>query len=123
MSCKVSSLDGFALALTYCRIGGGDQIYNDGIRVSGPLREWSNIGNPKKRRNHPFPESLRLKCDDYYLKNYIRWYSTEPFASANGQIAQLNIWDDHDVCAICYSTHNQAQRLTPDRLLTVSGPM
>jgi hypothetical protein len=25
-------------------------------------------------------------------------YSTEPFAGANGQIPQLNIWDDHDVC-------------------------
>ncbi|KAK3301104.1 uncharacterized protein B0H64DRAFT_382612 [Chaetomium fimeti] len=78
-------------------IGGGDQIYNDGIRVSGPLHDWSNISNPKKRKHHPFPESLRQECDDYYLKNYIRWYSTEPFAGANGQIAQLNIWDDHDI--------------------------
>ncbi|KAL2122721.1 hypothetical protein VTJ04DRAFT_3176 [Mycothermus thermophilus] len=78
-------------------IGGGDQIYNDGIRVSGPLQGWSNISNPKKRRDHPFPESLRRECDDYYLKNYIRWYSTEPFAAMNGQIPQLNIWDDHDI--------------------------
>ncbi|KAK4143226.1 uncharacterized protein C8A04DRAFT_29041 [Dichotomopilus funicola] len=78
-------------------IGGGDQIYNDGIRVSGPLQKWSNIGNPKTRKDHPFPESLRQECDDYYLKNYIRWYSTEPFAGANGQIPQLNIWDDHDI--------------------------
>lgn len=78
-------------------IGGGDQIYNDGIRVNGPLREWTDIGIPKKRREYPFPESLRQRCDDYYLKNYIRWYSTEPFATANGQIAQLNIWDDHDI--------------------------
>ncbi|KAI1094242.1 hypothetical protein F5B19DRAFT_490669 [Rostrohypoxylon terebratum] len=78
-------------------IGGGDQIYNDGIRVNGPLREWTDIGNPKKRRDFPFPESLRKACDDYYLNNYIRWYSTEPFASANGQIPQLNIWDDHDI--------------------------
>ncbi|KAI0592900.1 hypothetical protein F4775DRAFT_587201 [Biscogniauxia sp. FL1348] len=78
-------------------IGGGDQIYNDGIRVHGPLREWTDIGNPKKRRDFPFPESLRQACDDYYLKNYIRWYSTEPFATANGQIPQLNIWDDHDI--------------------------
>ncbi|EAQ92587.1 hypothetical protein CHGG_00822 [Chaetomium globosum CBS 148.51] len=77
-------------------IGGGDQIYNDGIRVSGPLHDWSNISNPKKRKDHPFPETLRQQCDDYYLKNYIRWYSTEPFANANGQIPQLNIWDDHD---------------------------
>ena len=78
-------------------VGGGDQIYNDGIRVNGPLRPWTDIGNPKKRRDFPFPETLRAECDDYYLKNYIRWYSSKPFASANGQIPQLNIWDDHDV--------------------------
>ncbi|KAI1326302.1 hypothetical protein F5Y16DRAFT_375349 [Xylariaceae sp. FL0255] len=78
-------------------IGGGDQIYNDGIRVTGPLRQWTDIANPKKRRDFPFAESLRLACDEYYLRNYIRWYSTEPFAAANGQIPQLNIWDDHDI--------------------------
>ncbi|KAI1415604.1 hypothetical protein F5Y13DRAFT_146489 [Hypoxylon sp. FL1857] len=86
-----------ARAPFHVMIGGGDQIYNDGIRVKGPLREWTDIGNPKKRRDFPFPESLREACDDYYLNNYIRWYSTEPFAAANGQIPQLNIWDDHDI--------------------------
>ncbi|KAG6224831.1 hypothetical protein E4U26_003468 [Claviceps purpurea] len=78
-------------------MGGGDQIYNDGIRVNGPLRAWTDIGNPKKRAAYPFPESLRAECDDYYLKNYIRWYNSEPFALANGQIPQVNIWDDHDI--------------------------
>ena len=78
-------------------LGGGDQIYNDGIRVNGPLRPWTDIHNPQKRRDYPFPEKLRAECDDYYLKNYIRWYNTEPFSTANGQIPQLNIWDDHDV--------------------------
>lgn len=79
------------------RLGGGDQIYNDGIRVTGPLKSWTAIGNPHKRREYEFKESLRKECDDYYVNNYIRWYSTEPFASANGQIPQVNIWDDHDV--------------------------
>lgn len=78
-------------------LGGGDQIYNDGIRVNGPLRPWTEIHNPQKRRDFPFPDKLRAECDDYYLKNYIRWYNTEPFSTANGQIPQLNIWDDHDV--------------------------
>lgn len=78
-------------------VGGGDQIYNDGIRVHGPLRTWTDISNPKKRQEYPFPEKLRAECDDYYLKNYLRWYNTEPFSTANGQIPQINIWDDHDV--------------------------
>jgi len=78
-------------------IGGGDQIYNDGVRVDGPLQQWTNIGNPRKRREFPFNEELRAKCDQYYFNNYIRWYNTEPFRTANGQIPQLNMWDDHDI--------------------------
>jgi phosphodiesterase/alkaline phosphatase D-like protein len=79
------------------QIGGGDQIYNDGVRVDGPLKEWTAIANPKKRRDFLFGDELRSRCDDYYFNNYIRWYGTEPFKSANCSIPQLNIWDDHDI--------------------------
>jgi hypothetical protein len=78
-------------------IGGGDQIYNDGIRVDGPLREWTEIANPHKRQHHEFDGALRAECDEYYYNNYVRWYGHEPFKTANGQIAQINIWDDHDI--------------------------
>ena len=75
-------------------IGGGDQIYNDGVRVTGPLKLWTDIANPVKRRDYAFPESLRADCDDFYFNNYVRWYSTHPFADANAQIPQINVWDD-----------------------------
>ncbi|KAG8533395.1 uncharacterized protein KY384_002178 [Bacidia gigantensis] len=78
-------------------IGGGDQIYNDSIRVKGPLKQWTEINNPHKRREYPFGEDLRAACDKFYFDNYVRWFSTEPFASANAQIPQVNIWDDHDI--------------------------
>jgi hypothetical protein len=78
-------------------IGGGDQIYNDNIRTEGPLQEWTSIASPRKRREYPFGNELRDKCDKFYYANYVRWYSTEPFATANAQIAQINIWDDHDI--------------------------
>lgn len=78
-------------------VGGGDQIYNDGIRVDGPLKPWTAIGNPHKRRNHDFNNKMRADCDDYYYDNYVRWYNTEPFRAANGRIPQVNIWDDHDI--------------------------
>ena len=81
-------------------IGGGDQIYNDGVRVNGPLREWTDIKNPIKRRDFPFTESLREACDEYYVNNYIRWYAAEPFASANAEIPMVNIWDDHDMLVL-----------------------
>ena len=78
-------------------IGGGDQIYNDGVRVGGPLRKWTDESNPMKRREFPFDEQLRDCCDRYYYDNYIMWYSTGAFARANCQIPQLNVWDDHDI--------------------------
>ncbi|PGH19134.1 hypothetical protein AJ80_04212 [Polytolypa hystricis UAMH7299] len=78
-------------------IGGGDQIYNDEVRMDGPLREWTDISNPHKRRAHLFPFEMREECDKYYFDNYVKWYGMEPFASANSQIAQINIWDDHDI--------------------------
>jgi hypothetical protein len=40
--------------------------------------------------------ALNLLIQSYTLIQEPR-YSTEPFASANGQIPQLNLWDDHDV--------------------------
>ncbi|KAI9862477.1 MAG: hypothetical protein M1813_004328 [Trichoglossum hirsutum] len=78
-------------------IGGGDQIYNDGIRIDGPLREWAEDKSPHQRRIHPFDEQLRQDCDDYFFQNYVSWFTLEPFATANGQIPQVNIWDDHDI--------------------------
>jgi hypothetical protein len=53
-------------------------------------------------------------------------YSTEPFASANGQIPQLNIWDDHDVCfsllsLLCKLQYMEGADLF--RLSTDLGPM
>ncbi|KAF1810417.1 hypothetical protein P152DRAFT_421002 [Eremomyces bilateralis CBS 781.70] len=78
-------------------IGGGDQIYQDGVRVEGPLNMWSNMANPHKRREYPFGEQMRLECDEYYYNNYIDWYGKDPFRHANAQIPQINIWDDHDI--------------------------
>ncbi|PVH95683.1 hypothetical protein DM02DRAFT_141619 [Periconia macrospinosa] len=78
-------------------LGGGDQIYNDGVRVDGPLKPWTAIGNPHKRREYPFGRKMRDECDQYYFNNYVRWYGQAPFSDANGQIPQVNIWDDHDI--------------------------
>jgi hypothetical protein len=59
-------------------IGGGDQIYNDGIRVNGPLKEWTAIANPRKRTAFPFGNHMRAVCDKYYSENYIRYSISSP---------------------------------------------
>jgi len=78
-------------------LGGGDQIYNDNVRVDGPLKAWTAIGNPHKRREFPFGQKMRDDCDEFYFQNYVKWYGHKPFSTANGQIPQVNIWDDHDI--------------------------
>jgi hypothetical protein len=40
---------------------------------------------------------MRDECDEYYFNHYVKWYATEPFATANARIPQINIWDDHDI--------------------------
>ncbi|KAI4913873.1 hypothetical protein J4E90_005593 [Alternaria incomplexa] len=78
-------------------LGGGDQIYNDGVRVDGPLKPWTDIHSPHKRREFPFGQQMRADCDEYYYNNYVKWYGHKPFSTANSQIPQVNIWDDHDI--------------------------
>jgi hypothetical protein len=73
-------------------IGGGDQIYNDGVRVDGPLKPWTALHSPHHRRKFPFDEKMRADCDEYYFNNYVKWYGQPPFSTANGQIPQVNIW-------------------------------
>lgn len=54
----------------HAMVGGGDQIYNDGVRVDGPLKAWTDM-KLKKRRDYPFDEELRAACDSYYFANYV----------------------------------------------------
>ena len=78
-------------------IGGGDQIYSDMIRVSGPLAPWTKLKNPAKRRRYPYTPELALQVNNWYRENYIQWYSTPPFSDMNGSIPAVNMWDDHDI--------------------------
>ena len=54
-------------------IGGGDQIYSDKVMVTGPLKPWADITNPKKRRDFPFSEQTRADCDRFYYDTYVEY--------------------------------------------------
>jgi hypothetical protein len=78
-------------------IGGGDQIYNDNVRTEGPLRDWCANRSRSARRKAPFTDALRIRCDEHYYENYVRWFTAPPFRNANSSIPQVNMWDDHDI--------------------------
>ncbi|KAG8710246.1 hypothetical protein FRC08_017423 [Ceratobasidium sp. 394] len=79
-------------------IGGGDQIYSDGVtEPHAPLYPWAQELSPRKRSKIPFPLELRDKVDDWYFQHHCDWFNASPFREANSQIPQLNLWDDHDI--------------------------
>ncbi|KAF4160308.1 hypothetical protein CNMCM6936_003968 [Aspergillus lentulus] len=103
-------------------IGGGDQIYNDEIYQSGPLLEWTKIEDPRERLRYQCSRELQQACDDWYLANYIRWYNTEPFASALCQIPSLNIWDDHDIID-GFGSYAKETMECPDKVFQTVGAL
>lgn len=45
----------------------------------------------------------------------VKWFSTEPFSSANSQIPQINIWDDHGKPIQCCVSSSEAEK-EPDTI-------
>lgn len=78
-------------------LGGGDQIYSDAIRTSGPLSHWANLTNPSKRKKYSYTPDLAQQVNSWYRENYISWYATRPFSDVSGRIPMMNMWDDHDI--------------------------
>ncbi|KZT54207.1 hypothetical protein CALCODRAFT_457001 [Calocera cornea HHB12733] len=78
-------------------IGGGDQVYSDEVRVSGPLKAWADEMVPARRASHPCTPDLEGKIDEWYFQNYCSWYNTEIIRDAFARIPGINIYDDHDI--------------------------
>lgn len=92
-------------------LGGGDQIYSDGIGLfSDKVREWVETKDPIKKRNMKADNAFKEDLNHFYMKEYLEWYgyghwrgSTEKskttqacFPIALATIPSINIWDDHD---------------------------
>lgn len=47
-------------------IGGGDQVYSDGVRMEGgPLKEWGDEMKPKRRAAKTCTPKLENEMDDW----------------------------------------------------------
>ncbi|PGH31563.1 hypothetical protein GX50_05656 [[Emmonsia] crescens] len=79
-------------------LGGGDQIYNDAA-ISGTehFRCWMNLRVPYEERHHPFNLDIKSEMEDFYLQQYLKWFSHGLFSMANSQIPMVNMWNDHDI--------------------------
>ncbi|KAJ6455731.1 hypothetical protein C8R45DRAFT_1187359 [Mycena sanguinolenta] len=71
-------------------VGGGDQIYCDGITREPELQEW--IGSkPHERKQYQLTDEISSAIDRFYFNHYcVRWRSGA-FARANSTIPMLNM--------------------------------
>ena len=46
-------------------IGGGDQVYSDGVRQDGPLRSRANRMGPRQRAKTPVTTELSDEMDEW----------------------------------------------------------
>ncbi|KAJ5777860.1 hypothetical protein N7520_001106 [Penicillium odoratum] len=88
-------------------IGGGDQIFNDGVTTDSHFfQEWTKIKNPAERYSMPFTPEFRAELEQFYLQRYAAWFSQGLFSLANSQIPMVNIWNDHEILE-GYGSYNE----------------
>lgn len=91
-------------------LGGGDQIYNDAVKLHSPLlSEWLSQANSSKKRSDPATDELLRQMESFYLHAYMQWFGFGYWKGTNGatcqsllplsmaQIPSVNIYDDHDI--------------------------
>ena len=79
-------------------LGGGDQIYNDGLPKKAPLfRAWLSMKNLGRKHTVPFSDEMRDELERFYLEHYCVWFHQGSFSEAAARIPMINVWDDHDI--------------------------
>ena len=79
-------------------IGGGDQVFNDGITTDSPyFYEWVQTKSVGEKYSASFNPEFRADLDSHYLEKYMSWYSQGLFSLAASQIPMVNMWNDHEL--------------------------
>ncbi|KAG2424550.1 hypothetical protein HXX76_014431 [Chlamydomonas incerta] len=82
-------------------LGGGDQLYNDGLFEGPLLKGWDQAQDDVEsaaRAAQPFTDALRGEMEEYYFSHYASHFGTQPiYSDALATIPSVNTWDDHDI--------------------------
>ncbi len=78
-------------------IGGGDQIYMDGVWKLPCLAEWMAM-HTKKKLSTKVSNSMVAEITAFYKRKYEeRWFSSPEYVDVLPQIPSINMWDDHEI--------------------------
>ncbi|KZT74001.1 hypothetical protein DAEQUDRAFT_720843 [Daedalea quercina L-15889] len=78
-------------------VGGGDQLYCDGVVREPELQEWVSLPKGEKKQNFPLTEEIRVAIDRFYFNHYCHTFRSGAFARANCSIPMLNMLDPDDL--------------------------
>ncbi|KAI5124487.1 hypothetical protein M0805_003014 [Coniferiporia weirii] len=79
-------------------VGGGDQIYCDGLIREPEMQEWLRLPKPDLRLKYSITLEMRAAIDRFYFNHYCRIFQSGAFARATASIPMINMADDHEFC-------------------------
>lgn len=77
-------------------LGGGDQLYCDGLLNEIEMMEWLNLSTVGEREKTLCSPRWTGAIDKYYFNRYCTWFSQGTYAHALTAIPTVNMWDDHE---------------------------
>lgn len=82
----------------HCMVGGGDQLYNDGVWKFCPtLKAWGGLDSEPEKKKAAWTVVHESEATGYYLNNYIESFTMKDVDKAYASIPYVFVWDDHDI--------------------------
>lgn len=78
-------------------LGGGDQVYCDGVLRLPIIMDWHKIKDVEKRKAMPFTKEMADQVFKYYLERYLQQFSYEGYREHLTMVPGVMNWDDHDI--------------------------
>ena len=64
-------------------MGGGDQLYCDGVIREPELQDWVQTTNQDTKRNYQLTDEILLAIDRFYFNHYCQVFRSGVFGKAN----------------------------------------
>ncbi|GLI60508.1 hypothetical protein VaNZ11_002671 [Volvox africanus] len=81
-------------------LGGGDQLYNDGVFEGPLLKGWDRTQDDRDtaaKAAIPFTDEVAWEVEEFYFSHYAAYWSQTAFKKLFATIPSFNSWDDHDI--------------------------
>ena len=87
-----------AVSPFHAMVGGGDQVYADGVfRVLPSILEWMEVKGKEERKVHPWTARMEEETCRFYCELYLQCFGEEVIRDALASIPYVFAIDDHDL--------------------------